>query len=285
MRTTSDLPITFEVAPARLARTLALAWGAVALVLLCLDWRIAWDGTALPGQLRRFCNVAREDGLAAWVATVQAAVTAIVAWGCAVVARRAGASRLRRAGWIVTALVVSWLALDDGTQLHERLGSMLDHALRPTRRDPDATGLVAWIGRYPSYGWQIVVGPPLVMAAAFLLGFLTRELRSRKARAVLVGACAAVALTIAMDFVEGLDRDHPWNLYAGLAASERFDDWSHRRFETSAYETVLHAARVLEELIELAAGTALLGLLLRQLLSLAPELRVRRSLAPPARAP
>jgi hypothetical protein len=269
--------VTLEVDPTRIARRLALACAIAVVGLAWLDWQIAWGGRNLAGPLRRFCDAAREDGLAAWVATTQAAVIAAVAWACAVLVRRADVSSTRRAAWIAVAVVMTWLALDDGTQLHERLGTMLDDGLRATRRDPQATGALAWLGRYPSYGWQLAVGPPLAAAAVFLLAFLLRELGTPRARRILVAACAAVALAVAMDFIEGLDRDHPWNFYARLAASERLDDWSHRRFDASAFATVLHAGRVLEELIEIAAGTALLALLLRHLVRLAPELRLRAS--------
>ena len=64
-----------------------------------------------------------------------------------------------------------------------------------------------------------------------------------------------------------------------FAANEGFDDWSHRRFGTSAYNTVLHLGRVVEELIELWGGALFVAVLLACLFRIAPEIRLQ------ARAP
>jgi hypothetical protein len=244
-------------------------------LLAFLDWQVAWGGTAVPAPLRRLCNVAREDGLAAWVATVQAAALACVAWLYWGVVRRRRAARFRRIGWLASALVLSWVAVDDGARVHEALGSMFDALLERARRDPEVTGIAAWLGRYPSYGWQLVVLPPLALGGAGVFVFLARELTGRRARSLLVGVVFALGMAVAMDFVEGLDREHPWNAYARVAMIPGLDDWSHRRFEQSAWATVLHSARVLEELLEIAAGSVLLALLVDHLGSARPGAAVQ----------
>jgi hypothetical protein len=215
--------------------------------------------------LRRLCNAAREDGIASWVATVQAAAIAGAAWACWAAARHDPATHPRRHGWLLVALVLSWVAFDDGARVHEALGTMVDEWLDPIRRDPEATGILAWVGRYPSYGWQLIVAPPLGVAGALGCWFFAREVRGSATRRLLVAMLLIFAVTLAMDFVEGLDRDHPWNVWARFAVDERLDDWSHRRFDTSAFATLQHGARVVEELLEVAGGTVLLVLLLGHL--------------------
>jgi len=268
-------PVSLDIdARAAVGRWL-VAVGAVLVGLALLDWLVAWDGEGWPDAIRRLCNAAREDSLASWVATVQAAGIAAVAWACWRVVREGDASPRRRVGWLVVALVTTWLAVDEGARVHERLGTVVDAALRTARRDPQTGGVVGWLGRYPSYGWQLVVAPPLAAAALFFLVFLGREAGGGWARRALWVGCALVGVAVALDFVEGLDREHPWNAYAHLAAGERFDDWSRRRFGTGAYATTLHLGRVVEELIELWAGALFLGVLVACLFRAAPEIRLR----------
>lgn len=268
-------PATFELDPREVAGRWLVAMGLVLLGLAWLDWVVAWDGDDWPDAIRRLCNAAREDGLASWLATVQAAATAALAWACWRVVRAGDASARRRAGWLLVALVTTWLAVDEGARLHERLGTVLDGALRTARRDPQAGGVAGWLARYPSYGWQLVVAPPLAAAALFFLAFLGREAGGGWPRRALWWGLALVAAAVALDFVEGLDREHPWNVHARLAADEGLDDWSRRRFGTSAYATIRHVARVAEELVELWAGALFIAVLLACLLRVAPEIRLR----------
>jgi len=272
-------PVTLDVDPPAAARRWLVGVGVVLLGLAWLDWQVAWGGNGWPDAIRRLCNVAREDGLASWLATVQAAASAAVAWACWRIVRHVDASTRRRAGWLVVALVTTWLAVDEGARVHERLGTVVQDSLAAARRDPQAGGVAGRLARYPSYGWQLVVAPPLAAAALFLLAFLGHEAGGGWARRALWVAYALIGTAVALDFVEGLDREHPWNLYAMLAANEGFDDWSHRRFGTSAYNTVLHLGRVVEELIELWGGALFVAVLLACLFRIAPEIRLQ------ARAP
>ena len=254
---------------ARLRRCGVFGGLAVLILLATLDW-LAWSHPAWPGPLRRLCNASREDGLASWAATVVAAMTAIVAWLWWAMVRHLGARRRRIVGWAVAAIVLSWIAVDDGARVHERLGTMHDQA----RRARETGGYDGRTGpAYPSYGWQVVVGPPLAVAGVLAWGVLFVEV-SRARRWWLVMAGGAIATAIAMDFVDGLERDHPWNLLDAAARTDGLDDWSHRRLGVSAFATIQHGARALEELIELGAAIVILLVLVDGLLALVPVVRV-----------
>ena len=80
---------------------------------------------------------------------------------------------------------------------------------------------------------------------------------------------------VGMDFVEGLDEDHRWNLYTII--SERYDlePWTEARFGETGYETLRHFSKSIEEAVEMAAISILWFLFLSYLSVVAVDLRVR----------
>jgi hypothetical protein len=92
---------------------------------------------------------------------------------------------------------------------------------------------------------------------------------------MVVAAVACFALAVAFDFVEGLDPEHPWNLHAWLAERMSLEPGARRRFGQSAFRSVRHFSKSLEECLEMLATTLLWCVLLRHLARIAPELRIR----------
>ncbi len=105
----------------------------------------------------------------------------------------------------------------------------------------------------------------------FMLIFLWIEL----GRARLLLAMSLLALAVGLDFIEGLSEDHRWNVYSWLAESTDLDSWTEARFEASAYETLEHFSRSIEEALEMAANSVLWFLFLRHLGTRGDELHIR----------
>ena len=61
----------------------------------------------------------------------------------------------------------------------------------------------------------------LFFMGLFLLVFLWRELKPRHAGVLVLAALSCFAFAVGLDFIEGLDRDHPLNVYARIDA--RYD--------------------------------------------------------------
>jgi hypothetical protein len=220
-----------------------------------LDYHVNYGRLTEIVPLRQLANIAREDGLASWFGTTQTLMIALTLWlihGCV---RRVPASGWRRAGWLVLALLFTYMAVDDGAQVHERLSlALYDHA--------EAGGtLPSWISssldRFPSYFWQLVVLPLLAASGAIGLIFVWRELGSARLRGVVASAVACMVLAVALDFVEGLAEDHPWNVFAWLARTIDFGDWTEYRFRSDAFDTVSHFAKSAEETLEMVGNTLL----------------------------
>ena len=73
----------------------------------------------------------------------------------------------------------------------------------------------------------------------------------------------------------GLDEDHRWNLYTIISERHDLEPWTEERFGETAYETLLHFSKSMEEAIEMAAISLLWFLFLRHLAVVAVDLRVR----------
>ena len=72
-------------------------------------------------------------------------------------------------------------------------------------------------------------------------------------------------LAVGMDFVEGLDPEHRWNLCTII--SERFDldIWAAERFGETAYDALRHFSKSTEGTLEMAAMSILWFLFIRHL--------------------
>ncbi len=147
----------------------------VAFVLL--DYHVNYGRLIDVGAIRRMTNIAQEDGLASWFGVTQTLFVALTSWVLWLMVCAAGANRWRRFGWLVVSVVFSYMAVDDGAQLHE--------------------------------------------------------------------------------FIEGLDRDHPWNLYTWAVARVDLTEFTEARFRQSAYQTLDHFGRSAEEFLEMLAMTLL----------------------------
>ena len=117
---------------------------------------------------------------------------------------------------------------------------------------PDAASSI-----FPSFTWQLLFVPVFGALGLLVAVFLWRELATGRSRALIVVALLLFALAVALDFVEGLDEFHPWNLYAVLADSTDLWVFTEDRFGQSGYDTLRHFSRSLEEFCEMLATTCI----------------------------
>jgi hypothetical protein len=166
-------------------------------------------------------------------------------------------------GWLILALLFTYMAIDDGAQIHERVGTAIKR------------GAGSSLNFFPSYTWHLVFVPVFGALGLFALVFLWQELQQRHARMLVITAICLFVIAVGMDFVEGLDRYHPWNIYTWISERNDLESWTARRFGKSAYDTLRHFSRSIEETIEMLAITILWFLFLRHLAVVAGNLRVR----------
>ena len=116
------------------------------------------------GMIRRLVNITREDALASWFGVMLTWMVALTVWLTYVVVRGQTTARKRRAGWLILALLFTYMALDDGTEIHERMGSAYKEIFQPEQLEKvDSEGeQVRGLSYYPSYPWHLLFVPFLL---------------------------------------------------------------------------------------------------------------------------
>ena len=217
----------------------------VEMSLVLLDLWINWQRGSESGAIRRLFNITREDGLASWFAVTQTVFVAISAWIMFAIIRLNQTTKWRAIGWLVVALFFSYMAVDDGAMIHERLGSAFKQS--------------SGLGGFPSYAWQLILAPVFVIMGVFLFFFLWRELDRIRDRFTLLLALGCFALAVAMDFVEGMKYVHQ-DLAGILGISKN---------------TVRHFSKSVEEFIEMLGMTLFLLLFLNQVTRQVDDLSIQ----------
>jgi len=242
----------------RLSSRVLLFCLAAEVAFVLLDYHINYGRLIDVPAMRRLFNIAREDGLASWFASTQTLLVGLTLLAIYAV------DRLR--GYLILAVGFLYMAVDDGAQLHERFSSTFDAMA-------ERSALAAW---FPSYTWHVLFLPPFAALGLYLLLFLWRKLGRTRPRLLLVTAMVSLAAAIALDFFEGLEEEHPANVYA--AAVSRYpslDARSERRFGPAAEETLRHFSKSIEETLEMGAMSILWFVLLGHLGSVARDVRLR----------
>jgi len=249
-----------------LARRVLLFCIFAEVAFVILDYHLNYGSLIDIGAVRRMFNIAREDGLASWFGTTQTLLVGLTLWLIFVGARHRRSSMWRRAGWLTLAIFFTFMAIDDGAQIHERLGSIFKAV---------ASDDAELVDNYPSYAWQFVIGPVFAALGVFTLVFLWTELRVRLLRVLLLVAISCWAIAVGLDFIEGLDEYHPWNLYTITADHYGLDRWALDRFHEVAYDTLRHFSKSLEEALEMLAMSLFWFIFLRHLAVEPQDLRVQ----------
>lgn len=273
-------PVELRIDARRLIRNLFLFCLAAEIAFVVLDYFVNFGRATRIGALRRMFNTAREDSLSGWFAVTQTLLVALTVWLIYVVVKRARAAPWQIAGWLVLALFFTWMAVDDGAQLHERLGStykaMRGSAPQPEPEDEEAPISGArTMGRFPSYTWQLLFLPAFGALGLFMLFFLWRELGTLRAKLLVALAILCFVVAVGMDFVEGLAPDHPWNLYTLLSDAFQLEAFTERRFGSSPFVTLRHFSKSVEECIEMFGITLLWTVFLSHLSLVGSALQVR----------
>lgn len=279
MPTTARKPLTLErpiqrategsisIDAKKLATWVLAACVLAELSFVLLDYFVNYGKATQIGAMRRMTNIAREDGLASWFGTTQTLLAGLTLWLTYLLARGRGATRFTRTGWLILAGFFSYMAVDDGAQLHERLGSTV-------KAMQARGGEAATASFFPSYTWQVVFLPIFVGLGLFMVVFLHRTLTERWARGVVVAAAGCMACAVGLDFVEGLDATHPLNAYTWLVHTFDLDPWAATRFGKTGFEAVRHFSKSIEEALEMFAISLLWFVFLRNLARAAGSLHL-----------
>jgi hypothetical protein len=260
-----------------LISTLFVACVAIEISFVLLDYFVNYGQLTTIGPIRRMFNITREDGLASWFGVTQTLLVGLTAWFVWIVRRgQPGVGRWVRIGWLIMACCVTYMAVDDGATIHERLGSTLKAMQSETQQtdleEQSAAGGGWW---FPSYHWQVLFLPVFGAMGIFMLVFLWREMAARRLRIHVALCIACFVVAVALDFVEGLEPGHRLNLYSSIARRSDFEAFTQSRFGVLEYEALRHFSKSIEEALEMFGMTLLWVAFLTHLVRIAPEIRLR----------
>ena len=244
--TTPASSTVFTVDTGRFLWMVFLSRFIIELSLVYLDLTINWLRWSEYGPIRRLFNTTREDGLASWFAVTQTVFVALTAWVLWAINRKQVLSYPRQIGWFIVALFFTYMAIDDGAVVHERLGSAFKAS---------EGGQV----NFMSYPWQLLLAPVFAAMGLFLVVFLRREMPRSSDRVRIMGAITCFAVAMYMDFIEGMD--------GGYDRLIEIFDWSD--------ETIRHFAKSIEEFIEMLGMTLFLITFLGQIAHRTKEIAIR----------
>jgi len=247
----------------RVARCVLVGCVSIEMGLLVADYFINVGRATEIGALRRLANIAREDGLASWLAATQALLIGLTAWGLWLCARAHHVSGWRRHGWLLVAVLFTYMAIDDGAQLHERIGT--------------AAAASSGLSAFPSFTWQPLFAPALGVLLLASAVFLWTQEPSVLTRLAIVVAIGLFGVAFLLDFFEGLPIAHPANIYTELVLRFDLADFTQAQFAQRPYDTLLHFSRALEETAEMLAGTLLWAVMLSHAGAVVATLQIRSS--------
>ncbi len=217
---------------------------ALELLLVLLDLTVNWWRYSDSPAIRRMFNITREDGIATLFAVIQTFALALTCWIIFWLTRKTTPASRASTGWLILAIFFTYMGIDDGALVHERLGTAFKHSVgdRPL----------------PTYGWQIVVGPVFVIFGLFLLIFLWTRSRLILDRFLLIAGLGCLGTAVLIDLIEG--SPHGYRIIADLSGIDE--------------KTFSHFAKSFEEFIEMFGITLLWMRVLRHLFALAATLTI-----------
>ena len=173
-------------------------------------------------SIRRIFNVAREESLPTWFASLQALLVSVTAWAL---------WRLEETrGWLLVSLFFLYVSIDDAAEVHERVATALS----------DAFPSLPFLADYPSFSWHLLVAPILGAGLLAVAIYQWRRIPTPRTRLLLVAGLAAFAVSQSFDVLEGID-----GLFEGWADDLGVADY-----------TVSHGFRATEEWLEMLGTTA-----------------------------
>jgi len=241
--------VTFKISSASIVKKIIILFVAIELILVALDLSLSYAGFVNNHDIAQLFNLAREGSLGSWFSSTQLLLTGIVLWIIFIRYRYDTNSKTsKKYSWALIALFFTLMAIDDAAAIHESIGSAYEDIVADADTAEDVIG-GALLEDYPSYSWQLVLGPAFILMGFFILVFLWVEVSSGSMRWLLLAALGCYAVAVGLDYVEGL-----YGGYKSIIVATSLD-----------YDSVRHLSKVIEEFLEMLGTTLFLALFVAQL--------------------
>ncbi len=158
-------------------------WGIIILFLALADLYLNHYEWIDSRAIQRLVNITKDDGLSNWFSSVQLLAISIVLWIILFVLLYSKPYMIRqkteKLGWGISALFFTYLAVDDGSKMHERVGTAFRNSIE-ARHEYNPSFISNLFDVFPSYGWQFVFVPIFGLIAIFMLFFLFKNLKTKR---------------------------------------------------------------------------------------------------------
>ena len=257
---TETRTVTFSLDAERTFRRVLFFWLTLEILLFLADVAFTYSDLVDLRPINRLFNMTREDGLGSLLAITQILFVSLTLW-LIVLTRRRDLPRRLRFGWYFLAIFFTYLFLDDGAAIHERLGTAYE-ILAEDDSSADIPGQ-ALLELFPSYPWQILFMPVFSVIGLYMLWFLHHAFDDRRNFRLVFDGLLLYATAVMLDFIEGLESGHVLNVL----------DWLKHTFDLRSY-TVSHFNKTVEETIEMAGTTLIWVAFLRHFMQQTPVLEL-----------
>jgi len=259
----SPLLQTLKIGKKRLLYGIALFWGSLILFLALADIFMNHYELIDSLPLRRLVNITRDDGLPNWFSSIQLLSVSIVLWIVLFVLVYSKPNLIRKKsekiGWGLSALFFTYLAVDDGSKMHERMGTAFRNSIE-ARHEYNPGFISNLFDVFPSYGWQFVFVPIFGLIAIFMLLFLFKNLKTKTQMIFILLGFFCYTYSVIIDFAEGMDV----KVYDSVIAF----------FNTDLY-SVEHFSRLIEEVFEMVGNTFFMLGFTNQLINLSDNWNIQ----------
>ena len=243
---------------------LILFWAIIILFLALADVFLNFYEWIDSRAIQRLVNITKDDGLPNWFSSIQLLAIAIVLWIIMFVLLYSKPNLIRKKteklGWGLSSLFFSYMAVDDGTKMHERVGTAFRNSIE-ARHEYNPGFISNLFEIFPSYGWQFVFIPIFGFTAIFILLFLFNNLKTKRQFILVFLGFVCYAISVFIDFFEGMEEE---GIYDGIMLF----------FDTDLYGFG-HFTRLIEEVFEMVGNTFFMFAFTQQLISLAENWKIQ----------
>lgn len=247
-----------------LLKFITVFWGLIILFLGLAD--LFWNHYEWVDSppIRRLVNITKDDGLSNWFSSVQLLSISVVLWMILFCLLYSKPNLIRKKteklGWGLSALFFTYLAVDDGSKMHERVGTAFRYSIE-ARHEYNPGFFSNLFDAFPSYGWLFVFVPIFGLIALYMLLFLFKNLKIKRQFLLVLLGFSCYATSVFIDFFEGMEED---GIYDGIIV-----------FFDTDLDTVGHFTRLVEELFEMVGNTFFMLAFTQQLLNLAENWKIQ----------
>lgn len=193
----------------RLARIVLATITLLAVNLLLLDVVLNFYNLTGLRAIRELFNIELESSIGNWISSIVYLTVAVSLWGTFALLKTTQRFSLRNLGWLFLSLAFTYLALDDGAAIHERMGTALKQFSNSNRHVDNFQLVHSIVDSFPSYYWQVIFTPIFIVVGVFMLFHLYRELASKKLLFLVVLSFVIFASAQGLDYLEGIKYHFP----------------------------------------------------------------------------